>query len=252
MINTLPQGARGGVVPGGAAEPGRLVPDPPSPAGPERHGGAVRRAVPRRRLRPRALAKIHELEQQTLVEAALHATDHEDSASSATTQRLEGCHRSKTAPPIERPEKLLMSTEIRVPPLPESIADATLVAWHKQPGDAISRDENLADLETDKVVLEVPAPANGVVGEIKLQWVRPVTSGQVLAQIEAGAAPGRREPAGRRRSARRRRPRRRRRPSSRAGRWQRKARPPAPRASPGRGEPARSCHHSRHRDATDA
>jgi 2-oxoglutarate dehydrogenase E2 component (dihydrolipoamide succinyltransferase) len=52
-----------------------------------------------------------------------------------------------------------MSIEIRVPQLPESVADATLVAWRKQPGEAISRDENLADLETDKVVLEVPAGA---------------------------------------------------------------------------------------------
>ncbi len=55
-----------------------------------------------------------------------------------------------------------MSIEIRVPQLPESVADATLVAWHKKPGEAVRRDENLADLETDKVVLEVPAPANGV------------------------------------------------------------------------------------------
>ena len=62
-----------------------------------------------------------------------------------------------------------MSVEIRVPQLPESVADATLVAWHKQPGEAVSRDENLADLETDKVVLEVPAPANGVLREIRVQ-----------------------------------------------------------------------------------
>jgi 2-oxoglutarate dehydrogenase E2 component (dihydrolipoamide succinyltransferase) len=81
-----------------------------------------------------------------------------------------------------------MTTEIRVPQLPESVADATLVAWHKQPGDAIKRDENLADLETDKVVLEVPAPANGVVREIKIQSGTVVTSGQVLAIIEEGAA----------------------------------------------------------------
>jgi 2-oxoglutarate dehydrogenase E2 component (dihydrolipoamide succinyltransferase) len=81
-----------------------------------------------------------------------------------------------------------MSTEIRVPQLPESVADATLVAWHKQPGDAIRRDENLADLETDKVVLEVPAPANGVVREIRVQSGTVVTSGQVLAVIEEGAA----------------------------------------------------------------
>ncbi len=55
-----------------------------------------------------------------------------------------------------------MTIEIRVPQLPESVADATLVAWRKQPGDAVARDENLVDLETDKVVLEVPAPAAGV------------------------------------------------------------------------------------------
>ncbi|HVW69805.1 MAG TPA: 2-oxoglutarate dehydrogenase complex dihydrolipoyllysine-residue succinyltransferase [Steroidobacteraceae bacterium] len=81
-----------------------------------------------------------------------------------------------------------MTTEIRVPQLPESVADATLVAWHKKPGDAIKRDENLADLETDKVVLEVPAPANGVVKEIRIQSGTVVTSGQVLAVIEEGAA----------------------------------------------------------------
>ncbi len=60
-----------------------------------------------------------------------------------------------------------MTTEIRVPQLPESVADAVLVKWHKQPGDAIRRDENLADLETDKVVLEVPAPMNGVMGRAR-------------------------------------------------------------------------------------
>jgi 2-oxoglutarate dehydrogenase E2 component (dihydrolipoamide succinyltransferase) len=82
-----------------------------------------------------------------------------------------------------------MSTEIRVPQLPESVADATLVAWHKQPGDPIRRDENLADLETDKVVLEVPSPSNGVMRDIKVPSGTVVTSGQVLAVIEEGAAP---------------------------------------------------------------
>ena len=81
-----------------------------------------------------------------------------------------------------------MSTEIRVPQLPESVADATLVTWHKQPGDPIRRDENLADLETDKVVLEVPAPANGVVRELRVPSGTVVTSGQVLAVIEEGGA----------------------------------------------------------------
>ena len=83
-----------------------------------------------------------------------------------------------------------MTTEIRVPQLPESVADATLVAWHKQPGDPVRRDENLADLETDKVVLEVPAPANGVVRELKVQSGATVTSGQLLAILEEGAAAG--------------------------------------------------------------
>src|SRR5579863_2461022 len=78
-------------------------------------------------------------------------------------------------------------TEIKVPQLPESITDATLVAWHKKPGDAVRRDENLADLETDKVVLEVPAPANGVLREVKVQSGAVVTAGQLLALIEEGA-----------------------------------------------------------------
>ncbi|HEY8539836.1 MAG TPA: 2-oxoglutarate dehydrogenase complex dihydrolipoyllysine-residue succinyltransferase [Steroidobacteraceae bacterium] len=80
--------------------------------------------------------------------------------------------------------------EVRVPQLPESVADATLVAWHKQPGDAVSRDENLVDLETDKVVLEVPAPSAGIIKELKVPNGATVTSGQVLAILEAteGAA----------------------------------------------------------------
>jgi 2-oxoglutarate dehydrogenase E2 component (dihydrolipoamide succinyltransferase) len=95
-----------------------------------------------------------------------------------------------------------MTIEVRVPQLPESVADATLVAWHKQPGDSVSRDENLVDLETDKVVLEVPAPAAGVLTEIRLKDGTTVTSGQVLALIEesgtgagAGAVPGASAPA---------------------------------------------------------
>jgi 2-oxoglutarate dehydrogenase E2 component (dihydrolipoamide succinyltransferase) len=81
-----------------------------------------------------------------------------------------------------------MTIEIRVPQLPESVADATLVTWHKQPGQAVSRDENLADLETDKVVLEVPAPANGVLKELRIAAGTTVTSGQVLAVFEEGGA----------------------------------------------------------------
>jgi 2-oxoglutarate dehydrogenase E2 component (dihydrolipoamide succinyltransferase) len=91
-----------------------------------------------------------------------------------------------------------MTIEVRVPQLPESVADATLVAWHKKPGDSVSRDENLVDLETDKVVLEVPAPMAGVLAEIKLKDGTTVTSGQLLALIEesaAAAVPGASAPA---------------------------------------------------------
>jgi 2-oxoglutarate dehydrogenase E2 component (dihydrolipoamide succinyltransferase) len=79
-----------------------------------------------------------------------------------------------------------MTIEIKVPQLPESVSDATLVSWHKQPGEAVSRDENLVDLETDKVVLEVPAPSSGVIKELKVANGATVTSGQVLAILEAG------------------------------------------------------------------
>jgi 2-oxoglutarate dehydrogenase E2 component (dihydrolipoamide succinyltransferase) len=90
-----------------------------------------------------------------------------------------------------------MTIEVRVPQLPESVADATLVSWHKKPGDAVARDENLVDLETDKVVLEVPAPAAGILKEIRLGDGTTVTSGQVLAVIEEGATavPGASAPA---------------------------------------------------------
>ena len=81
-----------------------------------------------------------------------------------------------------------MTIEIRVPQLPESVADAVLVAWRKQPGEAVSRDESLADLETDKVVLEVPAPAAGVINEFKVQPGATVKSGDLLAIFEEGAA----------------------------------------------------------------
>jgi 2-oxoglutarate dehydrogenase E2 component (dihydrolipoamide succinyltransferase) len=80
-----------------------------------------------------------------------------------------------------------MSIEVKVPQLPESVADATLVTWRKQPGEAVTRGESLVDLETDKVVLEVPAPASGVLLEIKMANGATVTSGQVLATLEEGA-----------------------------------------------------------------
>ena len=79
-----------------------------------------------------------------------------------------------------------MSIEVKVPQLPESVADATLVAWHKKAGETVRREENLVDLETDKVVLEVPAPVDGVLKQIVAADGAVVTSGQVLALLEPG------------------------------------------------------------------
>lgn len=87
-----------------------------------------------------------------------------------------------------------MSTEIKVPVLPESVADATVATWHKQPGDSIRRDENLVDLETDKVVLEVPSPVDGVITKISRDSGETVTSGELLGMIEEGAVEAAAEP----------------------------------------------------------
>ena len=80
-----------------------------------------------------------------------------------------------------------MATEVKAPVLPESVADGTIATWHKKVGEAVKRDENLLDLETDKVVLEVPAPVDGVLKEIKFKEGDTVTSSQVVAIIEEGA-----------------------------------------------------------------
>ena len=131
--------------------------------------------------------KVHLQQQQALVEAALGI---ETKA-------------SKSAKPREASRKQEMTIEIKVPQLPESVSDATLVAWHQKAGDAVARDENLVDLETDKVVLEVPAPASGVLQEIKIEDGATVVAGDVLAILAEGdaksaaaakvAAPSRRE-----------------------------------------------------------
>jgi 2-oxoglutarate dehydrogenase E2 component (dihydrolipoamide succinyltransferase) len=81
-----------------------------------------------------------------------------------------------------------MTIEVKVPMLPESVADATIATWHKKPGDVVSRDENLMDLETDKVMLEVPSPVDGILKEIIKKAGDVVQANQVVAVIEAGAA----------------------------------------------------------------
>ena len=77
-----------------------------------------------------------------------------------------------------------MTIEVKVPVLPESVEDATIATWHKKPGDSIRRDENLVDLETDKVVLEVPAPVDGKVVEIKAEEGDTVHSDDLIAGSE--------------------------------------------------------------------
>jgi len=79
-----------------------------------------------------------------------------------------------------------MTIEVKVPVLPESVEDAIIAGWHRKPGDTIRRDENLVDLETDKVVLEVPAPVDGTVKEIRAQEGDTVNSNDVIAIIEEG------------------------------------------------------------------
>ena len=80
-----------------------------------------------------------------------------------------------------------MAIDIKVPQLPESVADATIATWHVKPGDKVSRDQNLVDIETDKVVLEVVAEADGVLGEITAEEGTTVTADEVIGKIEEGS-----------------------------------------------------------------
>ncbi|OTG93816.1 2-oxoglutarate dehydrogenase complex dihydrolipoyllysine-residue succinyltransferase [Acinetobacter sp. ANC 3832] len=83
-----------------------------------------------------------------------------------------------------------MATEIKAPVFPESVADGTIATWHKQPGEAVSRDEVICDIETDKVVLEVVAPADGTISVIIKNEGDTVLSSEVIAQFEEGAVSG--------------------------------------------------------------
>ncbi|WP_064602622.1 2-oxoglutarate dehydrogenase complex dihydrolipoyllysine-residue succinyltransferase [Photobacterium sp. J15] len=83
-----------------------------------------------------------------------------------------------------------MTIEILVPDLPESVADATVATWHKQPGDTVTRDEVLVDIETDKVVLEVPAPEDGILESILEDEGTTVLTKQLIGKIKTGAVAG--------------------------------------------------------------
>ncbi len=88
-----------------------------------------------------------------------------------------------------------MLIEVKVPQLSESVSEATLVSWHKKEGDAVARDENLIDIETDKVVLETPAPAAGVLVKLVKNGGDSVTSGEVIATIDTEATAAASAPA---------------------------------------------------------
>ena len=83
-----------------------------------------------------------------------------------------------------------MIIDVKVPQLSESVAEATLVSWHKKAGEAVARDENLIDIETDKVVLELPAPDSGVLVEIVKGDGDTVVAGEVIARIDTAAQAG--------------------------------------------------------------
>merc|ERR1712023_599863 len=87
------------------------------------------------------------------------------------------------------------TVDIKVPVLPESVADATIATWHVAPGEKVSRDQNLVDIETDKVVLEVVAPADGSLAEIITEEGATVTAEEVIAKFVEGAAGGASAPA---------------------------------------------------------
>ncbi|MDB5796812.1 MAG: odhB [Paucimonas sp.] len=85
--------------------------------------------------------------------------------------------------------------DVQVPQLSESVAEATLLQWHKKPGQAVTRDENLIDIETDKVVLELPAPASGVITEVLKPDGSTVVAGEIIARIDTEAVAGAAAPA---------------------------------------------------------
>ncbi|MCF6440846.1 2-oxoglutarate dehydrogenase complex dihydrolipoyllysine-residue succinyltransferase [Pseudoalteromonas luteoviolacea] len=99
------------------------------------------------------------------------------------------------APAAAAPAAEGKEVDIKVPVLPESVADATIATWHVQPGEAVSRDQNLVDIETDKVVLEVVAPEDGVMGEHLHAEGDTVLGEQVIGKLSAGGAPAAAAPA---------------------------------------------------------
>ncbi|MFK3863895.1 2-oxoglutarate dehydrogenase complex dihydrolipoyllysine-residue succinyltransferase [Pseudoalteromonas rhizosphaerae] len=111
-------------------------------------------------------------------------TEDAKSEAAPASDKQENAPAAQSAPASEGKE-----VDIKVPVLPESVADATVATWHVQPGDAVTRDQNLVDIETDKVVLEVVAQEDGVMGEIIHAEGDTVLGDQVIGKVKAGGAP---------------------------------------------------------------
>ncbi|MGX1113167.1 2-oxoglutarate dehydrogenase E2 component (dihydrolipoamide succinyltransferase) [Pseudoalteromonas sp. MBR-15] len=112
----------------------------------------------------------------------------DDSAKESAPAKSEDAPAAQSAPASEGKE-----VDIKVPVLPESVADATIATWHVQPGEAVTRDQNLVDIETDKVVLEVVAQEDGIMGEHIHAEGETVLGEQVIGTVKAGAAPAKAE-----------------------------------------------------------
>jgi 2-oxoglutarate dehydrogenase E2 component (dihydrolipoamide succinyltransferase) len=110
--------------------------------------------------------------------------------------RKELARRGEAKPSAAQRYGVIMLLEVKVPQLSESVSEATLLSWHKKVGEAVKRDENLIDVETDKVVLELPAPADGVLTKILKDEGGTVVAGEVIAQIDTEAKPAIGAPAG--------------------------------------------------------
>src|SRR5204863_2006342 len=160
------------VVPGGARQPGSVAPHPALPAAPH----AARPGAQLRGTRFFGLAR------GGLPAAAQRA------AEGAGRRGIELRRGIQERSGVGKPRRdTTMQVEVKVPQLSESVSEATLVAWRKKAGEPVKRDENLIDIETDKVVLELPAPADGVLAKIIKNDGESVTSGEVIAVLDAEA-----------------------------------------------------------------
>ena len=116
--------------------------------------------------------------------ALLGDADAAPASDESAPAKSEDAPAAQSAPASEGKE-----VDIKVPVLPESVADATIATWHVQPGEAVTRDQNLVDIETDKVVLEVVAQEDGIMGEHIHAEGETVLGEQVIGKVKAGAAP---------------------------------------------------------------